>query len=276
MFRLPQQRALKKLIRVLPVAQTQVHEGIAVTVTSLDCYEHGFDVHLYIWCDADDCLAPHFLLRALFDGKRPVPGGVHAPREVGTHDSGDPHWYYSCHLNPSPDPSVRAVQLFIPVIHLAEMRPHETTRLVRDIPGPWAFIAVTSGEKTADEAETVVISPRELDAAWASPERVRSLRETRQQRTMPQYGAIYDLVLETLYRYDPWWVGWKGDVPFGAEEYAPEADQIVPRLTEAQSADDIRRIIHEVMGLYYGKTLGGEERYAEMAQEIWWGYQQVQ
>lgn len=93
---------------------------------------------------------------------------------------------------------------------------------------------------------------------------------------MPQYGAIYDLVLETLYRYDPWWVGWKGDVPFGAEEYAPEADQIVPRLTEAQSADDIRRIIHEVMGLYYGKTLGGEERYAEMAQEIWWGYQQVQ
>ena len=56
MFRLPQQRALRKLIRVIPVAQTQIHEGISVTVTSLDCYERGFDVHMYLWRDVDDGL----------------------------------------------------------------------------------------------------------------------------------------------------------------------------------------------------------------------------
>jgi hypothetical protein len=42
MFQLPGQRAFKRLIRVIPVAQTQVHANIAVTVTCLDCYEHGF------------------------------------------------------------------------------------------------------------------------------------------------------------------------------------------------------------------------------------------
>lgn len=93
---------------------------------------------------------------------------------------------------------------------------------------------------------------------------------------MPQYGSIYDLVLNTLYRYDPWAVGWKGDVPFGAEEYTPEADTITPRLVEAHSARDVQHIVYEVMGLYYGKAIGSEERYTEIAEEIWQGNQQVQ
>jgi hypothetical protein len=212
----------------------------------------------------------------LFDGNHPVPSGGGLPREIGTHHPRDPHWYFSCRRNPSPFPSVRAVQLFIPVIHLVEARPHETMRLVRDVPGPWIFSAATSAAKAAEDTEPFAIPTEELDRAWANPERVRSLREKRQQRTMPQYGSVYDLILNTLYRYDPWGVGWKTDVPFGAEEYDLEADKIMKRLPHAQSVNDIRRIAHEVMGDYYGRAMGGEERYTEIAEEIWRGCQQVQ
>jgi hypothetical protein len=94
---------------------------------------------------------------------------------------------------------------------------------------------------------------------------------------MPKYGSVYDLVLNMLYRYDPWGVGWKTDVPFGAEEYSLEADKIMDRLSDARSVDDVRRIVYEVMGDYYGgKEMGGEERYIEIAQEIWLGCQDVQ
>jgi hypothetical protein len=65
-------------------------------------------------------------------------------------------------------------------------------------------------------------------------------------------------------------------VPFGAEEYDLEADKIMKRLPHAQSVNDIRRIAHEVMGDYYGRAMGGEERYTEIAEEIWRGCQQVQ
>lgn len=185
MFRLPQQRAQQKLARIIPVAQTQVHQHIAVTITSLDCYEHGFDIHLYIWRDVEDGLLPHFSIRALFDGKRPVPGGGSASREIGTHDPSDPHWYFSCRRDPSPDQSVREVRLFIPVIHLAEQRPHDTLRLVRDVPGPWVFVAPTSQGKDAEGSDDATVPPNELDEAWANPEHVHERREKRQRRTMP-------------------------------------------------------------------------------------------
>jgi hypothetical protein len=58
-----------------------------------------------------------------------------------------------------------------------------------------------------------------------------------------------------------------------------EADKIMERLPHvphAQSVNDIRRIAHEVMGDYYGRTMGGEERYTEIAEEIWRGCQRVQ
>ena len=269
MFTLPGQRALRRLIRVIPVAQTQVHHDIAVTILSLDCYEHGYDVHMYLWRDTRDDLLPHFHVRVLYDGEQPKRSGGSGPKQLGVHSPGDPHRYFSFRRNPALDASVRNLQLIIPVIHLAEIRPHDTMRLVRDVPGPWVFV-VPSGQGIAAKIVQPVAEPDEsYDWAWANHDRVREYRASRLERAMPHYGPLYDAVLEVIYRYDPWWVGWKGDVPFGAEEYTTEADKIVPRLSETQSVKAVRSIVYEVMHDYYGKTPGGEERFTDIAQEIW-------
>jgi hypothetical protein len=270
-FKLPGQRAMKQLVRVIPVAQTQSHGGVSITVTSLDWYAIFLNIHLYLWRDAVDGLIPRFHTSIFFDGERPPRGGGWGPAEVYPRHAENPHWYFVEHLTyPPPGPNVNAVQLVIPVVHLAREFDSGAYRLIQDVPGPWTFVATTAVARAAEVTNAHTVSQETIDPLWAEPSRVAELRARRRERTLPLYGEVYDDVLEAIYRYDPHAIGWRGDVPFGAEEYTPEADKIVPRLPQANSEDDVRRIVYEVIGDYYGaRGVCGEECYAEMAAEMW-------
>lgn len=54
------------------------------------------------------------------------------------------------------------------------------------------------------------------------------------------------------------------------DEYEPEVGTILPRLADAQSAGDVRRILHEEFIRWFGEDLAGPDTaYDTPAQEIW-------
>ena len=54
------------------------------------------------------------------------------------------------------------------------------------------------------------------------------------------------------------------------DEYRPEAETIVARLSHARSADDVRTVVHEEFVRWFdGDVAGPEERYETIAREVW-------
>jgi hypothetical protein len=90
------------------------------------------------------------------------------------------------------------------------------------------------------------------------------LEERRQLRE--KYGELFDSTAALLFRHDPIGISFEND----ADEYESEAGTILPRLRGCRSADDVRRVVHEEFNRWfeYG-TAGPEERYSEIASEIW-------
>lgn len=87
------------------------------------------------------------------------------------------------------------------------------------------------------------------------------------QQVKAKYGNLYDEVVAILYRHDP--VALRGA---GApeDEYEPEAGTILPRLREARSADDARRIIHEELVHWFDAPLAGPTTdYTQIAADVW-------
>ena len=81
------------------------------------------------------------------------------------------------------------------------------------------------------------------------------------------YRVSHRELLELLARHDP-----MGLIKIGLpdDEYSPEARAILPRLDEANSPADLRRIVHEEFVRMFSEELAGEESdYEKIAQEIW-------
>jgi hypothetical protein len=91
------------------------------------------------------------------------------------------------------------------------------------------------------------------------------LREERRQlRTL--YVGLFDSVAALLFRYDP--IGISGGD--NIDEYEPEAGTILPRLHTCQSVEDVLPIVHDEFVRWFGaNTAGQQERYKEIASEIW-------
>ena len=55
------------------------------------------------------------------------------------------------------------------------------------------------------------------------------------------------------------------------DEYEPEVSTIIPRLKDANSAEDVRRIVHEEFLHWFDgeDTAGPESAYSRIAQDIW-------
>ena len=87
------------------------------------------------------------------------------------------------------------------------------------------------------------------------------------------YSGLYEEVSAILFRHDP--IG----LNFGhnTNEYEPEVDTILPRLENAYSVQDVRRIVHEEFLRWFssGTTedlhgiVGREEHYQAIAADIW-------
>ena len=92
-------------------------------------------------------------------------------------------------------------------------------------------------------------------------------REKRQESLKAAYGTLYTEVARLLREADPIRL-----IDIGApdDEYDPEVSTILPRLREAKSPDDVRRIVHEEFIHWFGaETAGPATRYAGVSGEIW-------
>src|SRR5208282_2136281 len=90
------------------------------------------------------------------------------------------------------------------------------------------------------------------------------LQERRQLRA--EYGELFDSIAALLFRHDP--VG----INFGenTDEYEAEVGTILPHLHDCSSVDDVLRSVHgEFVRWFDSGTAGPQERYKEIAFEIW-------
>lgn len=97
---------------------------------------------------------------------------------------------------------------------------------------------------------------------------MRSSDESSRRRQLRnEYGSLYLAIADILYRHDP-----IGLVALGApaDEYQPEADTILPKLKQAGSVEELRRIIHQEFISWFGPdSAGPEERYQALSLDVW-------
>ena len=81
-----------------------------------------------------------------------------------------------------------------------------------------------------------------------------------------EYRALFDGVAALLFRHD----AAKINFEVNPDEYETEARTILPRLGTCKSVQDVQRIVHEECVRWFDDAIAGpEERYGEIAAEIW-------
>lgn len=84
-------------------------------------------------------------------------------------------------------------------------------------------------------------------------------------RLRAEYGELFDSVAALLFRKDPIGINFETNT----DEYEPEAETILPRLRNCQSADDVQHVVHQEFIRWFGPdTAGTQERYTEIANDI--------
>ncbi len=99
------------------------------------------------------------------------------------------------------------------------------------------------------------------------------MRRTREQilearrQTRAAYGELFDATAALLFCHDPI------SISFGnpnTDEYEPEVETILPRLSNCHSSEEVRRVVHEEFVRWFGAdTAGPQERYEQIASELW-------
>jgi hypothetical protein len=86
-------------------------------------------------------------------------------------------------------------------------------------------------------------------------------------RLREEYGELFDSLAALLFREDP--IGINYETNTG--EYEPEAETILPRLRQCQTADDVCRVVHQEFVRWFGADTAGVEAagYAGVASKIW-------
>ncbi len=103
------------------------------------------------------------------------------------------------------------------------------------------------------------------DKEWAR------LQRERQGRVREEYGTLFTDIARILYEHD-----FLGLATAGCpeDEYVLEAGTIIPRLHEANTRDELTRIIEEEFTRWFNlKSPGRDEWFAEVAQDIWAAWQ---
>ncbi len=87
-----------------------------------------------------------------------------------------------------------------------------------------------------------------------------------------EFGPFFDEALVILFRHDPLDLG----MGFNADEYLPELLTILSRVRQADSAQELRRIVYEEFKKWFAEEeeVGTEDKYTAMAQELWNAFQQ--
>ena len=80
-----------------------------------------------------------------------------------------------------------------------------------------------------------------------------------------QYGELFASISDALFKADPAGINFETN----ADEYEAEAATIIPRLSAAQSAEDVQNIVYEEFFYWFSGTAGPKDNYAAVAAEIW-------
>ena len=81
-----------------------------------------------------------------------------------------------------------------------------------------------------------------------------------------EYGGLFDAISKLLFEADPIGINFETN----PEEYEPEVGTIIPRLTQAKSETDVRKIVHEEFCKWFdSRTAGPIEDYGDIASKIW-------
>jgi hypothetical protein len=81
------------------------------------------------------------------------------------------------------------------------------------------------------------------------------------------YGELFDAAAALLFRHDP--IGISFENP-NTDEYEPEAETILPRLSSCHSSDDVQHVVHGEFVRWFGAdTAGPQERYEQIASDLW-------
>jgi hypothetical protein len=81
-----------------------------------------------------------------------------------------------------------------------------------------------------------------------------------------QSPGLYARLLVSFFRHDPMGINFGSNT----DEYAPEVDTVLPRLSSASNTMDVQRILHEEFVRWFdGSTAGSPERYRPLAEAVW-------
>ena len=95
-----------------------------------------------------------------------------------------------------------------------------------------------------------------------TPERVAE----EQRWLRAQYGSMFDNIAALLFKHDPLGINFEDNT----DEYESEARTILPRLRQCHSVEDALRSVHEEFVRWFTPEVAGpQERYAQIASEIW-------
>jgi hypothetical protein len=84
-----------------------------------------------------------------------------------------------------------------------------------------------------------------------------------------EFGALYTDVLALLFKADPIGINFKDNF----DEYEPEVDTILPRLSSCANAGDVEKVVHQEFVRWFDRdTAGPQERYRAVARQIWERY----
>ncbi|MBC7933623.1 MAG: hypothetical protein H7Z38_23935 [Rubrivivax sp.] len=90
--------------------------------------------------------------------------------------------------------------------------------------------------------------------------------EDKRRRLKREYGTLFDVLTEILFRHDPIGIGFEEN----RDEYDLEAETILPRLWQCQSVEDVTEIVHqEFQDWFTPEVAGAKEKYIEIAEDIW-------
>jgi hypothetical protein len=100
---------------------------------------------------------------------------------------------------------------------------------------------------------------------------VSSTETEKRKAVRREYPALFDALSTLLFGADPIGINYETNT----DEYEPEVGTIIPRLKQARSEVDVRRIIHEEFCKWFDVKMAGPiEAYGGIASEVWAEWQQ--
>jgi len=103
--------------------------------------------------------------------------------------------------------------------------------------------------------------------SWRTVRHAAKRERERRKRVKAAHPELFEEVREILTRHDPIKITVEDVNP---DEYEPEVGTILPRLSEARSAPEVRRIIYEEFERWFSSDVAGKENdYDGMAVEVW-------